>query len=62
MGGAAQRDQRERGLVWWGAMLPHMKDPPSFEKFTGYRPSRAEFVARWSEAWDRVDAAMQRAQ
>lgn len=33
MKGAARRLEIERSHVWWGAMLPHLKDPPSFADF-----------------------------
>lgn len=45
-------------MVWWGAMMPHLEKPPTFEKFTGYKPDRSEMIRRWSESWDRVDAAL----
>jgi hypothetical protein len=35
MAGAVDRDRRARALVWWGAMMPHMKKPPGFHDFTG---------------------------
>ena len=54
------RDQREKALVYWGAMLPNMKKPPTFEQFTGYQPSRAERIKRWVEAWDKADASLRR--
>jgi hypothetical protein len=38
MDGAAERAKAERALVWWGAMMPHMKKPPSFDEFV--QPSR----------------------
>lgn len=60
MAGAAERMKRERALVWWGAMMPRLKDPPEFEAFTGYRPSRSDQIRRWVDAWDRVDRALQR--
>ena len=33
MDGAAERRQHERAMVWYGAMLPHFKKPPSFDQF-----------------------------
>ena len=60
MQGAVMRDQREKALVYWGAMLPNMKKPPTFEQFTGYQPSRAERIKRWVEAWDKADASLRR--
>lgn len=35
MSGAEMRIERERAMVWYGAMLPHLKKPPSFDDFTG---------------------------
>lgn len=60
MDGAAERIKREKALVWWGAMMPGAKDPPSFEAFTGYKPDRTEEIRRWLSAWDRVDRALAR--
>ena len=42
MDGAARRHERERALIWWGAMMPHMKKPPRFEEFVNpvARPKR----------------------
>ncbi|WP_092886901.1 hypothetical protein [Roseicitreum antarcticum] len=33
MDGAAERQKRERAMVWCSAMLPHLKKPPKFEQF-----------------------------
>jgi hypothetical protein len=46
MAGAAERDSRARGLVWWGAMMPHMKKPPDFHEFTGL-PKPATAAPSW---------------
>lgn len=35
MKGAARRLEIERSHVWWGAMLPHLKDPPRLADFVG---------------------------
>jgi hypothetical protein len=35
MEGAAARLERERAMVWWGAMMPRLRNPPSFSEFTG---------------------------
>ena len=41
MRGARARDRRRRALVWWCAMLPHLKKPPRFDEFVGEaRPVR----------------------
>jgi hypothetical protein len=60
MAGAAERGKRQKALVWWGAMMPHLKEPPGFEAFTGYKPDRAEQIRRWVEAWDKIDRALAR--
>ena len=60
MDGAVERDKRAKALVWAGAMLPHMKDPPTFEQFTGLKADRAEQVRRWAAAWDKIDKALAR--
>jgi hypothetical protein len=33
MEGAADRAKVDRAMVWYGAMLPHFKKPPSFDDF-----------------------------
>ena len=58
MEGAGERDKRERALIWWGAMMPHLKDPPKFEHFTGIQPDRNIRVEQWVKAWDRADRAL----
>jgi len=60
MDGAAERWKAQKALTWWGAMLPHHKEPPSFEQFTGYQPDKKEALKRWLAAWDRVDAGLRR--
>jgi hypothetical protein len=50
--GAVEREQRNRAMVWWGAMMPHLKQPPGFAEFTGIaRPEPARDwqadLARW---------------
>jgi hypothetical protein len=60
MDGAQERDRRERALVWWGAMLPHMKTPPKFNEFVHGR--RAASVAQAAQALDRIDQALMRKQ
>lgn len=39
MRGAEVRQRRERALVWYGAMLPYLKNPLSLSDFVG-GPSR----------------------
>jgi hypothetical protein len=60
MEGAIRRDQRDKALVWWGAMLPWTEKPPSFEKFTGIRPDRSAEIARCSEQWQKLTEALKR--
>lgn len=33
MKGAEARARNDRAMVWWGAMMPHMKKPPEYEQF-----------------------------
>jgi hypothetical protein len=57
MDGAADRMRMQRSLVWWGAMLPHMKQPPKHDEFAGIRRrGLADCIA----AWERVRRAMER--
>jgi len=35
MDGAMDRIRHEKAMIWWGAMMPHMKKPPGFYEFTG---------------------------
>jgi hypothetical protein len=58
MEGAVMRDQRDKSLVWWGAMMPHMKKPPQFRDFTGIQPARGDDLAACIAAWDRIDRAL----
>jgi hypothetical protein len=60
MEGAAEAWKSKRALVWWGAMMAHLKEPPDLEKFSGYRPDRREQLRRWVDAWDRVEAGLRR--
>lgn len=60
MNGARLRMRREREMTWWGAMLPHLKTPPSLEQFTGRPVDDRDRVARFHNAWDRVDRALTR--
>lgn len=58
MRGAELRAQRERALVWTGALLPYQKKPPSFEEFVGLPKDRSAYVREFEARWDRVDAAL----
>jgi hypothetical protein len=40
MQGAAERQRRERGLVWMGSMLPWLKTPMPYEEFVGGAKAR----------------------
>lgn len=60
MEGAALRIEREREMVWWGAMLPHLKKPVELKKFVGHRDkpkTRAERIKAFHAAWDKIDRA-----
>lgn len=57
MGGAFMRIERERALVWYSAMLPHLKKPPSLDDFTGRKsrgPKRQtmEQMILTAQCWD----------
>jgi len=41
MDGALERGRRQRALVWWGAMLPNLKDPPDLDEFVRRGPGGA---------------------
>lgn len=63
MEGAALRIQREREMVWWGAMLPHLKKPVPLKDFIGkvdLPKSREERAKAFHDAWDRIDRALAR--
>lgn len=60
MEGAAKRLARERELVWFGAMLPHLKEPVTLEKFVGMKPDNRERVRRFHRTWDKIDRALSR--
>lgn len=60
MSGAAVRARNDRAMVWWGAMMPHLKKPPKFAEFVGDAPDRARDVRACVAAWDRVDRALSR--
>lgn len=34
--------RHDRALVWWGAMLPHLKKPPDFREFVDPPARRSE--------------------
>lgn len=56
MKGALARRKADNAMVWWGAMLPHLKTPISLDQFIG-EPKKID-VAAWSAAWDKVDRAL----
>lgn len=62
MRGAQLRTQRERALVWAGALLPYQKAPPSFEEFVGLPKDRSAYVREFEARWDKVDAVLRRQQ
>lgn len=50
-------------MVWFGAMLPHLKKPPSLKEFVGevdIALSRAERVRKFHAEWDKVDRVLPR--
>lgn len=60
MGGAWKRHQRDLAGIWAGAMLPHMKKPPTYAEFVGVPVDRATRILEWERAWDRLDASLAR--
>ncbi len=54
------RIQRERSHVWYSAMMPTLKKPPTFAEFVGKEPDRGSAKQRCLEAWDKVDRALAR--
>lgn len=60
MAGAQRRLAREREMVWFSAMMPHLKTPPSLQNFVGRVEAPAERAARFHAAWDKVDRALSR--
>lgn len=56
--GARLRIERERELVWWGAMLPWMEKPIPLELFVGRPVDERERVERFHAAWDRLDRSL----
>lgn len=55
---AQMRIERERELVWFGAMLPLMKQVIPLDVFIGRQDRNADRVERFHAAWDRVDRAL----
>jgi hypothetical protein len=60
MDAAAVKWQNERASIWWGAMLPNLKDAPDLETFAGIKPDKRKALARCVAAWDKVDLALRR--
>lgn len=60
LAGAKLRLRRERELVWWGAMLPHLKKPVTLDQFLGGHADDRDRVRRFHDAWDKVDRALKR--
>lgn len=63
MEGAAIRLERDRELVWFGAMLPYLSKPVKLKDFVGKKEapkSRAERIKEFHAAWDRIDKALSR--
>ncbi|SOC11459.1 hypothetical protein SAMN05877809_105291 [Rhodobacter sp. JA431] len=47
-------------MVWFGAMLPHLKQVIPLEKFVGVKVDPRERAKRFHEAWDNIDRALAR--
>lgn len=55
---AKARIRRERELVWWGAMLPNLKQPVALDKFIGGPADEISRVRQFHDAWDRIDRSL----
>lgn len=60
MRGAEKRAEIERSLIWWGAMMPNLKRPPTFQEFTGGKTDKRADLRACIAAWDKIDAALRR--
>lgn len=58
MAGAQKRAERRRENVWFSAMLPNLKKPPTLQEFVGGKKDKSRDIARFVEAWDKVDSAL----
>lgn len=58
--GAKARSRRERELVWFGAMLPHLKKSVSLEEFLGAAGDQTDRAKQFHAAWDRAYRALRR--
>lgn len=47
-------------MVWFTAMLPHLKDRLSLEKFLGDPVRDVDRIKRFHDAWDKIDRALRR--
>lgn len=60
MSGALLKIQREREMVWYGAMLPYLDPRPDLDQFVGRQPDEDARIAAWHEAMDKMDRALAR--
>jgi len=60
MRGVQHRLQREREMVWWGAMLPHLKEPVALDRFIGRPVDDRARIAAFHTAWDKIDRSLAR--
>jgi hypothetical protein len=62
MRGAQARMEREaqerRAMAWVTAMLPHMKEPPTFAEFVTGRKDRSAFFAERERKFAAMDRAL----
>ena len=60
MQGAKHRIDRERELIWWGAMLPYLEKRVDLDRFMGRPVDHRARAAAVNAAWDKVDQALAR--
>jgi len=58
MEGAALRAESRRTEIWFTAMLPQLKDPPSLADFVGGKSGQRAEMVRCINAWDKIDRAL----
>lgn len=44
--------------IWLTAMLPHLKEPPTLDEFTGGSKDKRAAMVECINAWDKIDRAL----
>jgi len=60
MEGAVQRRENRMAEVWFTAMLPRFKKPPSLKEFISGGNDRRSDLVQCLSAWDKIDRALSR--